>query len=355
MIKKILIFFLMFLLTVSSVSVLAEDFPILERQVEIRKAHLEWITAIFETSMDGVIRYVDEIDGDSSELSKLLIDFEVQTGKIGTLTTHIALNNAIRQLIQITSDFGIETRRQMSDNNGKYLELLNSIKSELEKEENKVVLDDLNDRYWRTRKTNALVIFDIHVERAQKILNKLNDSYDIDEAQKKLEEIVDIRSELEAALDERDNSKILQVYLEILALSKELGKIVIDLQVKIPIERILEYWISVGDPILKRIDTIISELDTLEIDVTELREIHSKAENDLEKAKDAFDDEPRNLEGAIDALRDLKTDFIELRKAYEELVFGGVISGNMKIKVESTSDDLGDTVEDMEESLTFPA
>ncbi len=350
--KKVIMIFLIFLLTGSSVSVLAENFPILERQVEVRQAHLEWITAIFEISMVAVIEYVEEIGGDTYDLETLLTDFRDQMEKIGSLTTHIALNNALRQLGQIINDFRIETQNQMSENNGKYLELLSSIKSELEDEENKSYLDGLNDDYWRTRKTNALDIFDIRFGRAQSILNELSENHDVAEAQAKLKEIGDKRSGLEAALDERDNIQILQVNLEILALSKELIKIVIDLQVRIPKEKIVEYWIDVGEKALERIDTIITELEILDIDVTELRNIHSKADDDLEKANNEFD-EPRDLEGAIEALRDLKTDLIELRKAYEELVFGGVLSGNMKVKIETTIDDLSDFVEDMEENMQF--
>jgi bifunctional DNA-binding transcriptional regulator/antitoxin component of YhaV-PrlF toxin-antitoxin module len=154
---------------------------------------------------------------------------------------------------------------------------------------------------------------------------------------------------LEGALNGRDNIKILQVHLEILDLSKELRKIVRDLQVEIPQEMRVKFWMNVGDRVVERTDTIISELATLEIDVTELRVIHSKAENDLEKAQDEFN--AGNLEEAIDALKDLKTDFIELRDAYEELVFGGVLSGDTKVKVESTSAVLSDTIKDMEESI----
>jgi len=154
---------------------------------------------------------------------------------------------------------------------------------------------------------------------------------------------------LEGALNGRDNIKILQVHLEILDLSKELHKIVRDLQVEIPQEMRVKFWINVGDRVVERTDTIISELATLGIDVTELREIHSKAKTDLKKAQDEFN--VGNLEEAIDALKDLKTDFIELRDAYEELVFGGVLSGDTKVKVESTSAVLSDTIKDMEESI----
>ena len=114
----------------------------------------------------------------------------------------------------------------------------------------------------------------------------------------------------------------------------------------------MRYWINVGERIVDRTATIISELDRLGIDDTELREILAQAETDLDKAKGAFN--AGDLEGAIDALKDLKTDLLELRETYEELVFGGELSGDLKATVASTSAVLRDTIEEMEADIYFP-
>jgi hypothetical protein len=328
----------------------AEEFPVLDKQVETRQAHLKWITTIQETSMDAVIAYIDEISNGTgtSELESLRDEFQAQTAAIETLTTHVALNNALRQLRQITTDFRLETRKQMNGHNGKYLELLRRTKTALD--EHKGELDNLRDTYWEERKDNALEIFDIRVDRAQNVINTLRDKgYDSGEAQGKLDEIKAKRSDLEDAFNEKDNLAIAQVHRDIFDLSKELARIVRDLQVEIPRERIVKHWITVGERVVERTATIISGLDRLEIDVTELQDIHSQAENDLEKAKEAFD--AGDLEAAIDALKDLKTDLIELRDAYEELVFGGELSGDLKATVESTSAVLSDAIEEMEASM----
>ena len=124
----------------------AEDFPILDKQVEIRQAHLRWITTIQETSMEAVIEYIDEISNGiegASELESLLDEFQAQTETIGSLTTHVALNNALRQLQQITQDFRAETRKQMNEHKGSYLELASRVKIALEENENE--LDNLKD------------------------------------------------------------------------------------------------------------------------------------------------------------------------------------------------------------------
>lgn len=331
-------------------AVSAEEFPILDRQVEIRQAHLAWISAVQETSMEAIIAYIDEISNGTgtSELTLLRDDFKDQTDEIETLTTHIALNEALRQLQQITADFRVEGRKQMSAYNGKYAELAIALKDALA--ENKETLDNLEDTYWETRKTNALEIFDLRVENAQTILDTLeNLGYSTSEAQAKLDEITVKKSDLETALENRDNLEIYLVNVEILELSEELAEIVRDLQIEIPEDILITYWLDVGTRVVERIETIISEIENLGIDITELQAIHERAETDLEEAQDAFD--ARDLDGAIAALEDLKTDLIELREAYDALVVGGSLPADVAAEIETTSATLSETLEEMEMSL----
>ncbi len=347
--KKIL-FVLALTLMIYPLYATAEEYPVLDRQVEIRQAHLKWVARIVEISMEAAIDYIDEISGGAgtSKLSSLLDDFRDQNEKAGTLTTHVALNNAIRQLTQITNDFNEETQKQMREYNGKNLLLLGRIATALN--DNKNGLDKLKEDYWNIKKENVLGIFDIYVDFAQDILDKLGENgYDITEAQKKLDEIKDKRGEVEDALEKEDDIKLFGIYVELVDLSKELGEIIKDLQVEVPQKTIVKYWITVGERAVDRTYTIISELDTLGIDVKELKEIHSKAETDLKKAQDAFD--AGNLGEAVEALEDLKTDLIELREAYDELISGGELPEDMESKVKSTTDALDDIIEEMDNSL----
>ncbi len=341
------------MLAVFSITVSASgdnEFPILEKQVEIRQAHLKWTAEIMEISMDATIEYVDEVSfgAGTSELSELFDDFKDQTKKTEALTTHVAFNNALRQLRQIITDFRLETREQMTEHNGVGWQLLADIKEALD--ENKGKIDGLEDEYWEIREDNSLEIFDIWVDWAQNILDKIEDNgYDTIEAQAKLDEIKDERGSLENALKDRDNAEILQIHLELLDLSKELRDIVRDLQVEIPPKKIIEHWINVGDRIVDRTDTIISELDALGIDVTELREIHIKMGADLETAQEEF--EALNFKEAIEALEEFKTHLIELRDAYEELIFGDTLPEEMEAKLEATIDVLDDSIKNMDNSI----
>ena len=324
------------------------NFPILDRQVEIRQAHLEWLVAVQETSMNAIIEYIGEINGETSKLSSLLSSSQTQTEKIKTLTTHIALNNAIRQLKQITVDFKTETKKQMDEKNGKVLQLLSRIKTALD--ENKIELGELKDAYWKVRKDNVLEIFDTRVNRAKDILDKLDKyGYDISEAQKKLGEIENKRSDLEEALGKKDNNAIHQTRIEILNLSKELVQIVRDLQVKIPQKAKIRYRVGLGERVVERTEIIISELETLGIDVAELKEIHKKAEADSKEARDKFT--AGDLEGAVESLKKLKADFIELKEVYKELIFGEELSEETETMLESTMNSIDSAVKEMDSTL----
>ncbi len=350
MIKNILVTTIL-LLAIFTIPVSGEEeYPILDKQVEIRQAHIAWKAKIQEIGMDASINYIDGFSNGTgtSDLSSILDDFIDQTDLISTLTTHIALNNAIRQLIQITTDFRLELRDLIKEYSGKGIELLNRIKAAID--ENESVIQSLENTYWQVRKTNALDIFDTRIDNAQNILDILHDrGYNIIQAQDKLDEIESKRDDLENAHDQKDNILIRTVNAEIFQLSKELREIVRDLQITIPRERRVQFWIRVGERAVDRTGTIISELKRLGIDITGLETIHSQAEADLALAKERFNE--GDIDGAIDALHDLKTDFIELRDAYDELIFGGALSSDMKTTVEYVSEALIDTIEAIEADL----
>ena len=352
MIKKILLSSILTLTIcfIAAGSAFAADFPILTKQVEIRQAHLEWKSAGQEIGMETIIAYINEIseNAGAAQLSSLLDGFKNQSQTMQTLTTHVAFNNAFKQLRKITTDFRLETRKQMKEHKGKASALISKIKIALEEKQSE--LDGLKDAFLAVGKNNSLEIFDIRVNHAQEVLNALSaNGYDITAAQAKLDEIKNKRSSLESALDEQDNTKIRQVHLEILNFSKELRQIVRDLQVEVPKNKMIKHWTHVGDRVVERTNTIISELETLGIDTTTLRGIHSQAEVDLEKARNEFD--AGNFEEAINALKDLKTDLIELRDAYEVLVSGDVLPKNMENKIEATINALDNTVGKMENSI----
>jgi hypothetical protein len=348
--KTILVVALLISLSLSSIVVGEEDFPILDKQIEIRQAHLAWLYAIHEIGLKASIDYIDVISNGTGvdDLNSYLSDFQNQYDIITSITTHVGLNNAIRQIKQITKDFRQELRSQITTYSGNGLTLLNEIKLAIE--DNQTYIDGLESQYWTVKKTNDLDIFDMRVDRAQDILDKLkNRGYNITEAQNKLNEIIDKRTDLEAALDQKDYDEIGKVLREIHDLSKELRRIVQDLQIDIPTPLRTRFWIRVGERVLDRTSTIINELERLGIETSELKQIHSNAQANLTLAQDLY--ESGDINGSIDALHDLKANFIELKETYLDLIFGEDLTETLETAVELTSEALDRTIDEMDKTI----
>ena len=108
--KTIFVVALLLSLSLISVAVGEEDYPVLDRQIEVRQAHLTWRFAYHEIRISASIDYIDEISNGTgtTDLLSLLSDLQDQIDLIATLTTHVGLNNAIRQIRSITSDYNHE-------------------------------------------------------------------------------------------------------------------------------------------------------------------------------------------------------------------------------------------------------
>jgi len=330
--------------------VTADEYPVLDNQVKNRQAHLGWILKLQEITMEAVVDYIDEIsEGEGiSELKQLLAEFIEERKEIESFTTHVGLNNYLRGLKDITVNFRIETRSQMKEYDGKVVALLIRIGEKIE--ENQDQLDALKDHYWETRKENMLENFDIRVERALNVIYTLEErGYDVSDAKIKLDEIKALRSELEAALNNRNNLEILDVSLDALELSKELVEIIRNLQVEIPPIRILHHWVNIGGRVIERTSVIIDELKSLGLETENLEKIHNEAESHQAEAETKLNE--ADYDGTVKALRNLKDSLIELRNAYVDLVFPEGFPHELEDAMDTMGEKLGKIAVNMEESL----
>lgn len=338
--KKLFMVLVLAILATSIVA--AAEYPVLDKQIEIRKNHIKWMSEVKKIGMDATIDYFDGINGSTEELESIKEDFEEQESLILGMDTHVGLNNGMRELRTITGTFRKETMNQLRQTPGKPMVLAAEIVTALD--EHKDELDAFKDAYWDLHEENSLEIFDLRVERAETILSKLEDhGYNISEAEAKLDEIKAKKTDLESAFEERDLIQIAAVHLEIFELSKELGEIVRDLQVEVPPRIRARHWIFVGERVVERTGVIISDLDELGIDVSELEEIHGEADELLEEAKDAFDS--NQTEEAIDTLKEFRDKLEELKEAYSDLVFGDM--PEVEALVEANEEALEEVVSEM--------
>ena len=83
-------------LMILSFTAAAQEFPVLDRQVEIRQAHLEWQIKKLEVGMQATLDYIQGISNVSGagELSAIMNTFREQNDNRLVLTTHVGLNNA---------------------------------------------------------------------------------------------------------------------------------------------------------------------------------------------------------------------------------------------------------------------
>lgn len=128
--------------------------------------------------------------------------------------------------------------------------------------------------------------------------------------------------------------------------------IVRDLQLEIPDDRIVKYWIGVAGRIVQRTGTIISELETLGLDVAELKDIHSHLQEELDKAKDEL--AVGDIGAAGITLGDIRTHLLELKSEYLRIISaptGGGIQQDKKEEIEKTADAVGDAAEGIEGSF----
>ncbi len=336
MIGKIIVL-LAVALAVSPAAAYAQEFSIPDKQIEIRIAHIAWIAEGTRTGMEAAISYINEIGGDTAKLSALLEDFNNKAGSVSGLETHVGLNNIIKDIRTITTDFRVELAQQRDANNGQLLPLLSRIS---DAKNGNAEMASLEDAYWESRKTNELAIFDIRVERAQTVLdNRAGAGYDITEAQAKLEEIKAKRPELEEALADRDHIQITAVTKEIFELSAELARIVKELQVELTDEQKVGFWIRAGKRAAERISAVISDLESLGNDVSALNELLSSLNGNLDKAMQALD--AGDIEAAKAALSDARADFVEIVKELKAITFQGQ-TGKIVTRAELTADAVED-------------
>lgn len=331
-------------------AVAAGEYPILDNQMETRHAHITWTLTIQEISMEAVVDYIDEVSegNGTATLNAILTEFRSKMAEVGSYTTHIGLNNLLRDLRDTTTRFRTESRSRMTDYDGKGIVLLIRIAERLADSQGR--LDPLKNQYWATRKANVLQNFDIRVERAQTVLDRLTErDYDTSAAQAELDEIETLRSDLEAALDAMDNVRILGVSLDALERSIALAQTIRDLQLEIPPTRIVTHWVNVSERVVDRTGTIIDELTDLGLDTTELAEIHGNAKAHLAEAK--ADLEACNYLSAAGALTELKDDLLELRDAYVDLVFPEGTPSQLETAMETMGGKLEEIAGKMTESL----
>lgn len=291
-------------------------YPVTDNNVVSQQAHLTWKSAVRETEMTASIAYIATLNGTSTAmLDSLLTQYKGQEAQIPLLSTHIGINNLIRDMNQVNTQFRQELRNQMKTGRGKTAELKSQVDSAVQAN---AQLATLESAYWSTRTLNELSNFDTRTERSAGILATLAaKGYDTTTAQAKLDEIKAQRPDLESALNSHDRAQIQAVQQKILGLSQELAQIVKDLQVQVPQEKRIQSRINEGNRAVARAEMVNADLKALNIDITQAEQYTAAAKADLAAAQSALD--AQDLPGAQASLDKAKEDLKNLSQAYRDI------------------------------------
>jgi hypothetical protein len=323
------------------------SFSVLDNQVQVRQAHLAWKAAEQESGMQAAIKYIDSLDGaDTAKLTALYREFVTTADTIGSLDTHAGLNAAIRRLIQGGVEFRLEATTQMVAGKGSWSDLRAAIRAGLENDKTK--FDALELAYWNIRVSLTLENFQTRVDRAQQVLDALKTKgYITAQPQSTLDAIKVKKGELQAALESRDTDRIRILWTEIHDLSRQLAAQVKDLQIKVPGEKKVQFWINVGDRAIERAGQTMNDLDRLGIDTSSLKPVLGAAKDDLQAAQNAFT--AGDLVTAEQALRELRSDLKDLAGMYRKLVKDENLFGKTLKEIRSVAGALDSTADQMKE------
>jgi hypothetical protein len=249
----------------------SDTFPIMEDQFIVRQAHLAYLAVKEEVGMQTTIRYIASRNGLKGTLSTLMIKTDTTALAITSAGSDEVLDSELENLRDITRQFRTETDRQMQVVNGDPGILRTEVQSAAESSSE---LQLLLDKYWRIRETSELASFDQRVARAQGTLGTLlENGHEIAPAQKKLEEIVTMRTELATALRTRNDAGIELAHKKIHATSVEYARIIGNLKTTATTDTRLEQTIDQGIGVMIRSGMVNTNLAQSGIDTTRADEL----------------------------------------------------------------------------------
>jgi hypothetical protein len=202
----------------------SDVFPIMENQPAVRQAHLVYLAVKEEVGMQATIRYIAARNGSTGTLSALMVKTDTSVHTLGSAGSDAMLDAELENLRRITRMFREETDRQMKAVSGNPVALRADMVSAIT---NSPELPLLMDRYWKIREDTELSGFDLRMNRARGTLSTVSENgHEIAPAQKKLEEIVTMRTELAAALRSRNDAGIELAHKKIHAASVEYARLI---------------------------------------------------------------------------------------------------------------------------------
>jgi len=294
----------------------SDTFPLMEDQFVVRQAHLAYLAVKEEVGMQATIRYITARNGSKGTLSTLMIRTDTTARAISSAGSGEVLDAELENLRAVTRQFRTETDRQMQGVNGDPGILRTEVQSAAESSSE---LRLLLDKYWRIRETCELASFDQRVARAQGTLGTLvENGHEIAPAQKKLEEIVTMRTELATALRTRNDAGIELAHQKIHATSVEYARITGNLKTTATTDTRLEQIIDQGIGVITRAGMVNTNLAGSGIDTTRADELVMQGKIQILAVRNQSRDTDGDGTGA--SLSEFRTTLKALRDTYRGIL-----------------------------------
>jgi hypothetical protein len=290
--------------------------PLSPGEIGIRQAHLSWISLTREAEMNAALTYIYPLyETNTTRLSTLLADFRTQEALIPATTTLAGFDNLTQNMRSITGVFRDETSAQMTRGHGKWDDLSLLVRASTT---NNPYIDEKKVAYWNTRKVNQLEDFDGWVLDTQGSLDILKkQGYNTATAQRTHDVIASKRPDLVAALDAKNDDRILSINQALLPLSQQLGQQTADIQVTVSDGEKFQFYIDEGYRAVARADAIDNNLLPILLDIGPVEPALKKVKLDLAASSKLV--RTGNLATTRTQLLLVKTDLKDLSTTYRDI------------------------------------
>ena len=326
--SKAITFALMLLVFV--IPIYAQE-SILEKQLEIRQASLDVLTKTLEISMDASISYVRELGGSTSELDSLKGDFLAKREEQRNVKDHASLNSGIGEMSNILKSFNVKADEIIKANNGNPLIWIGKVLAAAK--ENEGAINEKKDAYWEVKREKTLEIFDEQMNAINVVAKFIESSgWDMSQINAKIGQLEGLRDDLDGALSSKNEIEVAKVQFQIVAVGAELVAVGAPGLEWAYSAQTIAFWLDVASNALEGIDKMLTQLEGIGIDVSELRQVYSRATSDLNQLQNAYD--TKNAALARDALAKLQKDWVDFAAKLNEIISSGKLTEGYQKQVE---------------------
>jgi hypothetical protein len=294
----------------------SDTFPIMENQLVVRQALLNYLAVKEEVGMQATIRYISIHHGSTGTLSALMMRTDTSVLALSSAGSDTVIDSELDNLRGITRSFRGETDRQIQAVNGNPDELRAEVQSAVESSS---TLQVLLDRYWRVRENTELADFDQRVIRAQETLGILSENgHELTPAQKKLTEIISMRTELAMALRARNDAGIELAHKKIHVTSIQYAQMIRNLRSSASTDTRLGLTIDQGMGVMTRSGMMNANLGQSGINTAYAEEYVTQGKTQILAAQNLFRDSDND--GAKASLSEFRKTLKDLRDTYRGIL-----------------------------------